>query len=213
MPQAERKPTLPRQSWRAAPLGECKGGETWLADGRSCSCLFHNAGFLSRKYYSRNSQSLSDLSVSCRKCVEMGSEHPGLLTRRFPSLLHSPPRTWLWVQRWAGRCLVPPYLATRSAGPFGVCALGLVAVRFTGARGRLRNQCRLQTSLSLCWEAQRARASAGWLTSCPPCKLLTSTESHSPLPPPVFAHTDIHMCARMLIYTHIHKENQCALNV
>lgn len=42
-------------------------------------------------------RSLSDLSVSCRKCTVMGSEHPGLLTRHLPSLLHSPPHMGLWA--------------------------------------------------------------------------------------------------------------------
>lgn len=36
-------------------------------------------------------QSLSDLSISCRKCTAMGSEHPRLLTRHLSSLLHNPP--------------------------------------------------------------------------------------------------------------------------
>lgn len=96
--QAEGEPTPPRWSWGATLLGECKGGETWPADNCSCSCLFHNAGFLSRKYYSSYSRSLSDLNVSCRKCVEMGHKHPGLLTRHLPSLFHSPPHTWLWAK-------------------------------------------------------------------------------------------------------------------
>lgn len=42
-------------------------------------------------------QSLSDLSISCRKRTAMGSEHPGLLTRHLPSLLPSPPHMWLWA--------------------------------------------------------------------------------------------------------------------
>lgn len=42
-------------------------------------------------------QSLSDLSISCRKCTAMGSEYPGLLTRHLPSLLPSPPHLWLWA--------------------------------------------------------------------------------------------------------------------
>lgn len=36
-------------------------------------------------------QSLSNLSISCRKCTAMGSEHPRLLTRHLSSLLHNPP--------------------------------------------------------------------------------------------------------------------------
>lgn len=97
-PRRRGSPPCHGEAGEPLPLESAKEVRRGFADGRSCSCLFHNAAFLSRKYYSRNSQSLSDLSVSCRKCVEMGSEHPGLLTRRFPSLLHSPPHTWLWAK-------------------------------------------------------------------------------------------------------------------
>ena len=76
MTQGQGKPTLPWWSWGAALLGE-----TWPADGHSCSCLCHNTGFLTRKHYPSYSQSLSDLHVSCRT----GS-------------LHSPPHAWLWAQ-------------------------------------------------------------------------------------------------------------------
>lgn len=129
---------------RVVELGECKGGETWPADDRSCSCLFHNAGFLSRKHCSSSSQSLSDLSVSCRKCVEMGSEHPGLLTRHLLSLFMahlaggfgpSP------VGAEVGREVPRPPLASHPASVslFGVCTPGPVPVCFTGVGGRLRN--------------------------------------------------------------------------
>jgi len=44
--------------------------------------FLNSTELLSRKCDSFNSQSLSDLSVSCRKCVQVFREHLGVLTSR-----------------------------------------------------------------------------------------------------------------------------------
>lgn len=81
-------------------------------------------------------QSPPDLSISCRKCTAMGREHPGLLTRHLPSLLHRP-----HVGTELGRVVLGvPSPGTGRVSHFGALVPGPVPVCFTGARGRQGNQ-------------------------------------------------------------------------